>query len=76
MSHSNVQLTPCELTQLGLRRTGRCTGQGRERGETRQVVLYAWTMQRQLGIALFFARSPIEKVLPESDDIVGSIEHL
>jgi hypothetical protein len=33
-------------------------------------------MERRLGIAFFFARAPIEQLLPESDDIVGSIEHL
>jgi hypothetical protein len=76
MSHNDVQFAPCEITQIGLRRTGRCTGKGRERGESRQIALYTWTMEHRLGIAFFFARAPIDQLLPESDDIVGSIERL
>jgi hypothetical protein len=76
MSRNEVQFGPCEITQIGLRRTGRCTGQGRERGEARQIALYTWSMQHRLGIAFFFARASISQLLPESDDIVGSIEHL
>jgi hypothetical protein len=76
MARNDVQLAPCEITQIGMRRTGRCTGKGRERGEVRQIALYTWMLERRLCIAFFFARAPIATLLPESDEIVGSIDHL
>jgi hypothetical protein len=76
MARNDVQLSPCEITQIGVRRTGRCTGKGRERGEVRQIALYTWMMERRLCIAFFFARAPLAKLLPEADEIVGSIERL
>ena len=76
MSASGAQLQPCEITQIGLRRTGRCTGEGSDRGKQRRVALYAWTMDRRLGVAFFFAKEPIDKVLAQTDDIVGSVEAL
>ncbi len=70
------ELAPCEVIQLGLRRTGRCTGEGTSDGQTRRVALYAWTMDRRLGIAMFFARGGLPDLVTEADDIVGGIESL
>jgi hypothetical protein len=76
MAPHDVHLSPCEIAQIGMRRTGRCTGKGRERGEVRQIALYTWMLERRLCIAFFFARAPLDKLLPEADEIVGSIDHL
>jgi hypothetical protein len=76
MARNDVHLSPCEIAQIGMRRTGRCTGKGRERGEVRQIALYTWMLERRLCIAFFFARAPLDKLLPEADEIVGSIDHL
>jgi len=67
---------PCEVTELGLRRTGRCVGEAHERGEARRAAVYLFTIERKLVMAIFWSRGTLEKLLPEADDIVGSIERL
>jgi hypothetical protein len=73
---SGIQMAPGEIVQLGLRSTGRSTGEGSIDNEVRRVAVYVWMMGRKVGVAVFFADLPLDKLLAEADDIVGGIEPL
>jgi hypothetical protein len=72
---AQISSDACEVLQLGLRRTGRCTGTVNADGE-RQLAVYVWLQGRSAAMAVFIARWPLDRLLPEADDIVGSVEEL
>jgi hypothetical protein len=65
----------CQLLQLGMRRTGRCTGTIVVRG-TLNLAAYVWFEGHSVAFAFFFSKESPDAMLAEADELVGSIDEM